>query len=540
MKPRHVLKATLSCVLLGASLSGVCQQSPLTTIHIDVDARAGRHAINPLIYGVNYATTHQLEELRVPVNRSGGDSAEVYNFELDARNSGRDWFFESYACNPDILQQYGDTFVSLTRRGGARPMLTVPMVGWVAKLGPDRSRLAGYSIAKYGLQRATDKNGFAEAGDGVTLDGRFIANDPHDAMLPDSPEREAAWMGGNVARWKNASAGGVPFYALGNEPSRWHDIHRDVHPVGTHASELAARTIALADMVHRIDPAAKVLAPEEWMPVGTRDSGFDQQAHETKSGAEEDRIRETGGMDLLPWLLRQWKAAGHPVDLVSVHYYPQAGEYSDDTSERMQLLRNRSTRALWDPSFHDIAWMEGNTALIPTLRAGVDREYVPGTPIALTEYSWGADTHMNGATTEADLLGLFGREGLDMAMRWIAPAEDTPTFLAMKVYRNYDDEGGSFGEISVLANAPEVDRVSAFAALRKKDHALTVMLINKQLHEPAPTTLLLAGISARGRIETWQLAGGKLTAQPVRPYTEGSVQTTLPPQSVTLLIVHAP
>ena len=52
-----------------------------------------------------------------------------------------------------------------------------------------------------------------------------------------------------------------------------------------------------------------------------------------------------GGMDYIPWLLSEWKNAGHPVDVLSVHYYPQGGEYGDDVSTNMQLLRNRSTRA---------------------------------------------------------------------------------------------------------------------------------------------------------------------------------------------------
>jgi hypothetical protein len=530
--------------LLGASLAvAACLQSPAQNpgdiVHIKVDAGVGRHPIDPLIYGVNSGTTHQLQVLRAPLNRSGGDSAEVYNYEIDARNSGRDWFFESYACNPDILQQYGDSFVALSRRAGSQAMLTIPMVGWVAKLGPNRTRLAGYSILKYGLQRATDKDGFAEAGDGVTLDGKFITNDPNDAMMPDSFDRETKWMRRNIARWKLASQGGIQYYLLGNEPGRWHDIHRDVHPVGTHASELAAKTVALGNMVHAIDPYARVLAPEEWTPAATIESGFDMQIRETNSNATPDRVRETGGMDLMPWLLGKWKAAGHPVDIVSVHYYPQNGEYSDDVSEKMQLLRNRSTRGLWDRNYHDVSWMSTNTALIPTLRETVDHYYQAGAPIAITEYSWGAEKHMNGATTQADIFGIFGRENLSMATRWIAPAENTPTFLAMKLFRNYDDRGNGFGDTSVSATAPNVDLVSAFAALRARDNAITVMLVNKQLNDPAPADIALSGVKARGTVETVQLVNGKLVTLPSRPFRGGAVQTVLPSQSVTLLIIHA-
>ena len=32
--------------------------------------------------------------------------------------------------------------------------------------------------------------------------------------------------------------------------------------------------------------------------------------------------------------------------------------------------------------------------------------YEPGTPIGITEYNWGAESHINGVTTQADILGL--------------------------------------------------------------------------------------------------------------------------------------
>ena len=536
MKPRLGVLLAALCVVTFMPASS---QQPSRIMQIQVDARAGRHSISPLIYGVNYGTAEQLRALRAPINRSGGDSASTYNYESNARSSGRDFFFESTPAAGDILQQYGDSFVELTRSVGADVVLTVPMVDWVARLGPDRTRLAGFNTSKYGPQHATDNQGFREAGDGIAPGGSFITNDPADAMQPDSLDRERRWMERNVTRWKPASAGGINYYALDNEPARWHDIHRDVHPVGAHAAEIASKTIAFGEMVHAVDPSAKVLAPEEWVPVGALESGFDQQVDETGSGAARDRETQTGGMEMLPWLLTQWKRAGRPVDIVSVHYYPQGGEYSEDLSEQVQLARNRSTRALWDRSYHDIPWMPGNTALIPKLREMVDHYYGRDIPIALSEYSWGAEDSMSGATAEADLLGIFGRENLSLATRWIAPAEGSPVFLAMKLFRNFDDHGGSFGETSVAVTTPDPDVVSAFAALRAVDHALTVVVVNKQLTQPAAVKLALQGIAVRGSVETMQLVEGKLLTLPAGSYRDAGIPILLPPQSVTLLIVRA-
>ena len=86
----------------------------------------------------------------------------------------------------------------------------------------------------------------------------------------------------------------------------------------------------------------------------------------------------------------------------------------------MQLRRNRSTRSLWDPNYVDETWINDKVQLIPRLQNWVNT-YYPGTPIGITEYNWGAENHINGATTQADIFGIFGREGLDMAARWTTP-----------------------------------------------------------------------------------------------------------------------
>lgn len=531
-----------AAVALGALALAPASMAEPDEVSVTVDAGSGRRPINPLIYGVNYATTEQLRDLNLPLNRAGGDSATMYNWRLDARSAGKDWFFESLSCTSDIFDQHGDGFVALTRAGGAEPMLTVPMIGWVARLDRDRKPLAGFSIGKYGLQEDADLNGFADAGNGVTLDGTPITgNDPNDAALPDSPADEKPWIERLVGRWGGAARGGVRYYIMDNEPSFWHTIHRHVHPEGAHAREIADKVKTYSAMVKSVDPDARVVAPEEWGWTAYRYSGFDQQyAVEHGFDKAPDRTGETGGMDYLPWLLSQWKAAGRPVDVVSVHFYPQGGEYKDDHDDvtpAMQRKRNRSTRDLWDTGYHNPTWINATVALIPTLRRWVDTYYYPGTPIAITEYNWGAEKTMNGATAQADVLGIFGREGLDMAARWATPATGSPTYLAFKLYRNYDDHRSAFGDVSVTATVPDPDTLSAFAAERTADGALTVMVINKRLDQPADIALSLTRFAGQGRLDTVQLAQGRLTALPGDRYTGGRIKARLPAQSVTLFVL---
>ena len=108
----------------------------------------------------------------------------------------------------------------------------------------------------------------------------------------------------------------------------------------------------------------------------------------------------------------------HLVDVLSVHFYPQGGEYGDDVSTSTELLRNRSTRQLWDPNYTSESWIGAPVYLIPRLKSWITNYYYAGTPVAITEYNWGAEGFINGATTQADIYGIFGQQGLNLATRW--------------------------------------------------------------------------------------------------------------------------
>jgi hypothetical protein len=246
-------------------------------------------------------------------------------------------------------------------------------------------------------------------------------------------------------------------------------------------------------------------------------------------------------MDQLPWLLAQWRAAGHPIDIVSVHFYPQGGEYNDGSagSREIQLLRNRSTRALWDENYRDTSWINAEIGLIARLRRWVDTGYGKGTPIAITEYNWGGENSMSGATAQADIWGIFGRYGLDMGVRWAAPKPGTPVFKVMRLIRNPDGAGHGFGEQALAVAMPDPDRLASFAA-RRADGALTVLAINKALDEDAPVMVRLRGMSSgRSRATVYRLAVGELAAPRPVTLSAGTLADTLPPQSVALYVITA-
>jgi O-glycosyl hydrolase len=108
----------------------------------------------------------------------------------------------------------------------------------------------------------------------------------------------------------------------------------------------------------------------------------------------------------------------------------------------------------------------------------------------------------------------------------------------MKMYRNYDGNKSTFGETSVAAVAPNPDAVSAFAAMRSADGALTVLVINKQLSTNTTATISLSTFSHRGTAQVWQLTAANAIGHLADIGVGGtSFVVTLPPQSVTLLVV---
>jgi len=172
------------------------------------------------------------------------------------------------------------------------------------------------------------------------------------------------------------------------------------------------------------------------------------------------------------------------------------------------------------------------------MKGWISSNYYANTPVAITEYNWGAENHINGATTQADIYGIFGREGLDMATRWTVPAASTPTYKAMQMYRNYDGAGSSFGDTSVSATAPQPDNLSAFAALRSKDGAMTVMVINKVLSGTTPLAVTLSNFKQSGSAKVYRLTSAN-TIQNLSniSWSGGVLNDTLPAQSITLYVL---
>ncbi|MGH9885141.1 MAG: glycoside hydrolase family 44 protein, partial [bacterium] len=558
--PRRFLALLASAVVLGVAPAARAQ------VTVAVDVNADRKAISPLIYGVHFANTPTLLDMNATVNRYGGNSVGRYNWQQDIDNRGGDYFFKAFPYGGG-QGGLGDNFIEATRAANAEPFLSMPMVGWVAKTGVGGGESWSFSVNDYGAftgalgdagngcKAGAPLDNYHPCGNGADPqpgDGRpFTANDPTDASVPADVDFQRGWMDHIKNKYGAGNAGGLRYWGLDNEPSIWHTVYWDVHPVGPTAAEMRDKMSAYGERIKTVDPTAQVLGPEEWGWDGYFLSGRDQQqwGRNLCNGSINNCPDQVLlGADYVPWLLSEMKQyeddnGTRVLDMPTLHIYPAGGEIDNggsDVSPAMQLKRNASTRALWDVNYVDDSWINTEVKLIPRMRAWVAGSY-PGTGLGLTEYDWGADNHINGATAEADVLGIFGREGLDMAIRWnVADAGPTPTTLAynaFKMYRNYDGNKSTFGETSVRATVPNPDNVAAFAAQRA-DNTLTVMVINKQLGASANVTVNLANFSSASTAEVWQLTSANAITQLANvPVAANALTTTVPAQSITLFVI---
>ncbi len=574
-------------MILGlVTAAGLLAQQPGPAL--SVDANAARHAISPDVYGINFywdlsnasdakAAAQAALDIRATARRWGGNGTSTYHWKLDVQNIDADWFYEvlpDTSVNAAKLPEGSsfNQFADQVRLSGGKIVGTVPVLGWLPKA---RAEMCSFDIRKYGNQCKVDPyaqyhtakcgNGIAydaACGDSSVTDGKapknpvYIKNDPTDAYATADENLQADWVRYAISRYGKSNQGGVAIWSLDNEPIWWDNTHRDIHPDPYTYDELLTLDTRYAAAIKAADPTAMVAGPvgDNWASLWF--SKADILAGQARGSYWSNPVDRNahGGVAFLPWYLQQMQnyERQHGVrilDYLDQHAYlaPSNVGFASAGNAATQALRLQSTRVFWDPAYvvtgdYWIKDVENNGVpvaprFIPRLREMVAQNY-PGTKIALTEYNWGALDNVNGALAQADLLGIFGREGLDAATLWGPPKPTDPGAFAFKIYRNYDGIGGTFGETSVKAASADQGQVAIYAALRS-DSNLTLMVINKTGND-VTTPLSIANFQAAGIANVWRYSAaqpGTIAAQPDVAVSANTISGVFPANSITLLVV---
>jgi uncharacterized protein (TIGR03437 family) len=569
-------------LLLAAGVAAFAQQPGPA---LSIDAGAGQHPISPDIYGINFnwdlgtnnAGAGAASDVRATVRRWGGNGTSTYHWKFDVNNIDADWFYEVLPPKPGTPNSF-NTFADGARVSGGKILGTVPVLGWLPKAAQE---MCSFSVAKYGKQCKQDPyaqwhpitcgngvNYVAACGDPSVADGKgpsnpsYIKNDPNDAYALFDEKLQAEWIKHLVTRYGKANQGGINIWSLDNEPIWWDSTHRDIHPDPYTYDEVLSVNTRYAEAVKQADPTALVSGPVSdnwaslWLSKKDIVAGWSSGPNYWSNPVDRNAH---GGVPFTAWYLQQMKVYEQQhgqrlLDYLDLHAYinpgaiqTEVGGVTPPESDAIKALRLESTREWWDPTYvvTDDYWMKdvenggGPVApmLIPRLKDIVAKNY-PGTKIAITEYNWHGNDTLNGGLAQADILGIFGREGLDLATLWGPSKATDPLAFAYKMYRNYDGIGGTFGETSVQASSANQSQLAVYAATRS-DLNLTAVVINKT-NSDLTSTLSLANFAAGASAKVWRYSGANLraiVAQPDVAVAGGGVSATFPANSVTMLVI---
>jgi hypothetical protein len=496
------------------------------------------------IYGVCGLPEGKLREFRIPVTRWGGNPSSRYNWKLNVDNGAADWYFKNRGRLIKRPQDSGYlAFARANRKRGGTSYLTVPMLGWVAK--DDHSY--GFSVKKYGKQRGSEPY-HADVGSGVKPDGSLLkGNDPRDTSVPAPPEFIAEGVRLVVKHAGKADKGGVKYWVLDNEPMIWHATHRDVHPKPLSYDALWERTVRYAEAIKKADPTAKVAGFCSW---GWTDLFYSAADAGTDRYATKPDFHKHDKVPLAEWFIKKCgeyrkKHKKALVDVFDFHWYPQAqvkgqGPYlGKGMGPALNALRLRTTRDLWDPRYKQESWIASDpnspVALLPRVKKWVAK-HNPGMELCLGEYNFGGGDNVTGGLAQAEVFGILAREGIHLAFLWHTP-EGTQN-LAWQLFRSCDGKGGRFGDRLLSSTSDNAD-LSVFAARRSSDGAVTVALINKNLHGPCALTLDLGKV--KGKVRGWRFgqdSGGKVVAvKGLGGTAEGRMTLKLPAASATMVVI---
>jgi hypothetical protein len=509
-------------------------------VNMSVDCKAAPLPINPMVYSIAFDPQHdskdtQQFELGAAARRWGGNPSSRYNWQLgNAWNTALDWFFENVNYTPNANYSY-KLFFADDDKHAMKSVLTVPMIGWVAK----DTTSSGFPKSKFPDQQSFDQ-WRPEAGNGVGSDGKPIAPPPQaQTSVEAKPEFVKKWI--EAIRADDAKSGkrSVSMYILDNEPALWDSTHRDVHPEPLTYDELLERTIAYGTAVRAADADAVIAGPAEWgWPA------YSYSAKDAKEGFQlkPDRLAH-GDMPLLAWYLMKLKAHEQKtgtriLDVVDLHFYPQGkGVFGSDggIDKETSALRIRQTRGLWDPSYVDESWIGEPVMLVPRMKKWIDENY-PGRGISIGEWNFGAEKHMSGGLAVAEMLGRFGQLGVTSAFYWTYPPKASPAYWAFLAFRNFDGKGGKFLDGSIPTNA-EKD-TSLFASIDASKTHMVIVALNFMPDRPMRPKIVLNGCKASSQ-SVYEFAGAPTGFAPKPSDVKGGeIDLLAAPYSITVVDVH--
>ncbi|TWT42452.1 glycoside hydrolase family 44 protein [Botrimarina hoheduenensis] len=490
---RKSLSAAVMIALLGFTGSGTAEaiepgDPGPGDIALTISTAAGTTPISPRIYGVNGS----LRPAGVGSLRLGGNRWTGYNWETNSSNAGEDFLHYSDALLVGFQPNTppGQAVLPTLQEAaalGVSTAVTVPMAGYVAA-DNNQAVLASQAAPSSRWHQVRAKKSAIYPGQPLSL----APNKTDDYVFTDE-----------FVNWveSNRQAGQEVMYLLDNEPGLWDNTHPRLYgTTGPTFADVGQRSIAHASAIKEVAPGAKVLGGVTfgWDAMQSLNSApdFNQQVPQP---------RAADGLHFNRWLLTTMAAAEQQqgrvlMDALDLHWYPEARGGgvriigNTNNTPAMIEARVQAPRSLWDSTYIEDSYITefitkdysgaGNdegVELLNRVRADID-ELKPGTLISISEYNYGGGNHISGGIAQADVLGVFGREGVFNANWWPIEGEANAPFVAagFEMFTDFDGQGSRFGDLSVAAATSDIAQSSVYASQSTDNpNELVIVAINR-------------------------------------------------------------
>jgi len=530
------------------------------TFTIDATNATKKHTISPNIYGRNGFPWQPSGGLSKEFRRFGhgllkleAGSNSLYNWEINASSGG---------YNGASSTMSNDGFPS---DGFLPAQLTAD--GFAAGRASSSTLLIGLSLLDY---VAGDAAGVMDPNDPGILSTRYKQNKPAKgapfSLVPDATDG-FVYQDERV-NWAvhNAPANVPLIFGLDNEPEIWDVILPTVHPSHVSYDEYVNRTIALAEATKTVAPNAEVVGV-----CAAHPRGLDSLSGWASTGQASAADLAKG--PFLEYFLSKLKTeeasfGKRLVDYIEVHYFTAALAGSGTTSDPYVPLltltqsipytnqdagvlatRLQAPRSLWDPTFTETTHEYDGTALagqpltlVPRLKNRIAAAS-PGVKLAFSDWDFGGGDHVSGGLATADTLGIFGREGNDLAAYFPLREWENYGWGAMQAFRNYNSLGGHFGDISISATTSDIAATSVYASLASQDASrMVIVAINKTSDAVTAAINITGAPTSFTKANVFVLAEGASYvkgAPSIASTGSGAFSYTMPRFSVSVLVPKA-
>lgn len=500
-------------------------------ITFTVNGAQDKHAISPLIYGANLdGLSCDDAKARFSFCRHASAAFSAYNWENNASNAG------SADCNENnAALSASDTpaaaitsIIDSAKTNDAATVVTLPMLDYVAAdkndgsakpdCSGDVSKSANYETTRLRQNRA-------RKGSALSL----------------TPDTSDAYVNQDeLVAFLKANYGTSPLlFSLDNQPELW-DIDQPVlRPTHISYAEQVSLSVSYGQMVKDNWPEADV--------IGMVGYGYLAAINQQKS-PDYDTLG-----DFVDYFLAQMADASATdkrrlLDYVDLHWFPEIYPNGqriifEDASADSVKARVQAPRSLWDSGYKENSWITDASGapidLIHWLKGSISTNY-PGTKLAISAWSYGGGKHISGAVAAADALGVFGREDVAMAGA-LSFSPDTEPYLigAFEAYRNYDGQGSSFGDTSVLAHSSNDSLGAIYASIDDAEPSRMVLIAINRHDDVLNATINITHDSEYSALVPYVISDkhpDPVKGSEIAAKTANTFELALPAYSVSVLV----